>query len=393
MFLFVQAVGLFAFGVYRGYGVTHSVLEASISAAAAAVAMAPRLRRSIREVMVTSGLMSASAILVHLSGGTIEAHFHFFVMVSLVTLYQSWVPFLTAIAYVVLHHGVMGTLDPESVYNHPAAIANPVKWAAIHGFFVFGASIAGLIVWKRNEELRERDQRHVALNRSLDAFTGQVAHDLKAPLSAIRLATSAGAAERRLTEVKGRLSSIDTHASRAIEMINGLLELARAGEAPAPEPVDVTELVASIDDVLPGVDVELEATQTTVIADPVALRVALTNLLDNARRYAAGPRGVAHVGVSVDEFGEGWRISVADRGPGVPTEQRDAIFEPFARGDAPPSVEGTGLGLSIVAAMARAQGGSAGVEPRRGGGSVFWLYLPRPVATSTNGERTRAVEV
>ncbi|MFO1533353.1 MAG: ATP-binding cassette domain-containing protein, partial [Thermoplasmatota archaeon] len=56
-----------------------------------------------------------------MSGGLIEFHFHFFVMVAVISLYQDWVPFLLTIAYVGLHHGIMGVLDPASVYNHADA--------------------------------------------------------------------------------------------------------------------------------------------------------------------------------------------------------------------------------------------------------------------------------
>lgn len=162
-FLFVvwiNAAGLALFGILRGYGVVHSILEGGVVALLGLIAVLVH-GRTAKSLAVTTALMSASGILVHLSGGTIEAHFHFFVMVSLITLYQAWAPFLVAIAYVVLHHGVVGTIEPESVYNHPAAIRQPFTWAAIHGLFVLGASIAGLIVWKRNEELRMREQTQV----------------------------------------------------------------------------------------------------------------------------------------------------------------------------------------------------------------------------------------
>lgn len=135
----------------------HSLFEGGIVAVFAVLASMSAGSRRFRSIAATLGLMSASAILVHFSGGVIEAHFHFFVMVSLITLYQHWTPFLLSIAYVIFHHGVMGTVDPLSVYNHPAAIASPFKWALIHGFFILAASVAGLIVWRRNEDLRLRE--------------------------------------------------------------------------------------------------------------------------------------------------------------------------------------------------------------------------------------------
>jgi diguanylate cyclase (GGDEF)-like protein len=97
------------------------------------------------------GLITASSLLVHLSGGTIEMHFHFFVMVGLITLYQDWVPFGVALAYVVLHHGVLGYLAPTTVFSHPAAQRAPVVWALIHGTFVLAACAANLATWRLSE--------------------------------------------------------------------------------------------------------------------------------------------------------------------------------------------------------------------------------------------------
>jgi hypothetical protein len=166
-FLWLQTAGLIAFGIYRGFDPVHSLLEGGTVGLLALVASIRALGRTERAIAATLGLLSASAILVHLSGGVIEAHFHFFVMVTLITLYQLWAPFLISIAYVVVHHGVMGTLDPGSVYNHPAAIDHPFKWALIHGIFILGATIAGLIVWKRNEEylLLERRRQQIEGDR------------------------------------------------------------------------------------------------------------------------------------------------------------------------------------------------------------------------------------
>ncbi|MDQ4065718.1 MAG: hypothetical protein M3161_06695 [Actinomycetota bacterium] len=156
--LWLNAVGLFVFGIVQGYGVLHSATEAGIVAVAALAAGALRRNRLVGAMVATLGLMTASAILVHFSDGSIEAHFHFFVMVTLIILYQDWPPFLLAIGYVVLHHAIFGLIDPHGVFNHPAALANPGKWALIHGGFIVGATIAGLTVWKQTETLRSSYQ-------------------------------------------------------------------------------------------------------------------------------------------------------------------------------------------------------------------------------------------
>ena len=100
--------------------------------------------RKLRATLVGFGLMSSSAIFVHLSGGYIEFHFHFFVMLVFIALYQDWVPYLLSVVYVALHHGVVGVLWPEGVYNHPAAINAPWTWAGIHAFLCSGLALAAL---------------------------------------------------------------------------------------------------------------------------------------------------------------------------------------------------------------------------------------------------------
>ncbi len=150
--LWLHAGGLVLFGLFRGYGIAHSALEGGILIIPALIASSS-FNRTIRASAATIGLMTASGVLVHLSNGTIEAHFHFFVMVTVIVIYQQWAPFLLAVGYVVAHHAILGTIDPHSVFNHPAALQAPFKWAIVHGVFILGASVAGLVIWKRNEEL------------------------------------------------------------------------------------------------------------------------------------------------------------------------------------------------------------------------------------------------
>lgn len=144
-------------GVRLGETLVHSLTETSLVVVFAAGASHSRLGHHTRAAMATLGLTSASAILTHFSGGLIEMHFHFFVMVVVISLYQSWRPFLLALVYVVGHHGIMGTIDPGSVYNHADALAHPWRWALVHGVFVFGHSAACLVAWRVNEDAYARE--------------------------------------------------------------------------------------------------------------------------------------------------------------------------------------------------------------------------------------------
>ena len=152
--LWLHVVALPAFGIAQGYDVFHTLQEAMALGAIAGIASLARSRRRLASALVAVGLVSSSAILVHLSGGFIEAHFHFFVVIVLLTLYEDWLPLLVAAGYVVLHHGLMGAIDPGLVYNHPGAVADPWKWAAIHAGFVTAAGVASVAAWRLNEAVR-----------------------------------------------------------------------------------------------------------------------------------------------------------------------------------------------------------------------------------------------
>ncbi len=149
--LWAHAVAIPAYAIARGYSVPHAALESAVIPLAAIAASRHELSRRERTLVASGGLLVSSALLVHLSGGLIEMHFHFFVVIIIVSLYQDWRSFLVAIGFVLLHHGVVGVISPESVYNHPAAIDHPWLFAAIHSGFVTSASIAALVNWRLSE--------------------------------------------------------------------------------------------------------------------------------------------------------------------------------------------------------------------------------------------------
>jgi PAS domain S-box-containing protein len=131
--------------------VLHTAAEGLAVAFFAALASWPRASRTFQATAVGFGLMSASGVLVHLSGGYIEAHFHFFVMLAFLALFQDWIPYLLAVAFVAVHHGVVGVIWPTEVYNHAAAYSAPWTWAAIHAAFVLASCVGSVIAWRFNE--------------------------------------------------------------------------------------------------------------------------------------------------------------------------------------------------------------------------------------------------
>src|SRR5436190_5800095 len=149
--LWLHTPFIFAYALLQRVPAQHAATEVFVIIGLALLATGQRRRRRLSTVITSVGLLTCSAVMVHLSHGLIEMHFHYFVMVGVITLYQDWWPFLIAIGYVVMQHGVGGLIDPVSVYNHKDAIKHPWEWAGIHGMFVLGMSAAGVASWRLNE--------------------------------------------------------------------------------------------------------------------------------------------------------------------------------------------------------------------------------------------------
>ena len=156
--LWLHVPALLAFGLLiGGNSIGHVVGDISLIALFALGASTERFGVKARVVAASFGLVTCSAVLVDLWHGTTEAHFDFFVMIGVLTLYQDWTPFLVAIGYVVVHHGLMGVIAPSAVYEDPAARAHPWVWAGIHGGFVLAASVVHIVAWRTNENQLLRD--------------------------------------------------------------------------------------------------------------------------------------------------------------------------------------------------------------------------------------------
>lgn len=120
----------------------------------------PRLGRRRQTVVASFGLMTTSGLLVQFSGGYIEAHFHFFVVMAVIAIYEDWLPFLVGLVYVAAGHGMFSMIDSSRVYNHAAAIEYPWSWALIHAGFILLLVAALMMNWQSIERSREEaDER------------------------------------------------------------------------------------------------------------------------------------------------------------------------------------------------------------------------------------------
>ncbi|RLM67156.1 methyl-accepting chemotaxis protein [Halorubrum sp. Atlit-26R] len=170
----VQVPLLIAMGLYSG---TESITGAQIPAtppwmlggfvavilATAALANWSGLGRRQRTVLTAFSLMTVSMAMVKLSGGYIEAHFSFFVFIGVLALYEDWLPFAVGVAYVAIGHGAFSLIDSSLVYNHTAAIENPIVWGGIHAVFVLALAGALMVNWYSIEKSREAAREQLEL--------------------------------------------------------------------------------------------------------------------------------------------------------------------------------------------------------------------------------------
>lgn len=258
--------------------------------------------------------------------------------------------------------------------------------AGIAGVAALGLAVAlvvGRAAGAYERRLRSELGEQRRLSDALEVFSSRLAHDLKDPLATARL-TADVAASRPGIDDDGRrlLAAVTRQLTRAIDLVDDILDLARASGSPRLERLSARPLIEEAAGAAPDLEATYAALPATIEADRVLLRQALVNLLTNASRYGRSPHGAAEVTIGCDESEEGWALWVADRGPGLAENDTETVFHPLERGRRGPDASGTGLGLAIVAAAADAHGGRAWYEPRPGGGAVFWLFLPRPTSRS-----------
>ena len=232
------------------------------------------------------------------------------------------------------------------------------------------------------QRFNQAAQRIETLMNSHKSLLANASHELRSPLARIRMSLE--------------LMNLDTASPQRIEMSRSITELdqlideillasrldAKQADAEPFESLDLTGLAAE-ECARANVELGLSATGKSLViqGSPRLLRRLIRNLLENAKRYAANERGQGNVALDLaqcriysQEFAT---IAVHDRGPGVPPEQRERIFEPFYR--LPGASErdgGVGLGLALVKSISERHGGHVRCEARPSGGATFVVALP-----------------
>ncbi|MHC1778064.1 MAG: sensor histidine kinase [Lentimicrobium sp.] len=229
----------------------------------------------------------------------------------------------------------------------------------------------------------------IALNNQRNDFIRNMSHELKTPVATVKVALEALKNFNRRNDpllMDEYLNMATAETNRLEMLISRVMNISASnGELirPNPEPTNIGELIR---EVLLSFRPRIEAEKATIILnlpdetiaaeiDRLHLQGVILNLIDNSLKYSIPPAEV-EIGLSSDK--NVIRISVADRGIGIPAEYRSRIFEKFFRvptGDLH-NVKGYGLGLSYAEMVMKQHGGSISFHEREGGGSIFELILP-----------------
>lgn len=346
-----------------------------------AVLPGARLRRSLATSL---GLLTSSAVLVHLSGGVIELHFHYFVAVAVVALYQEWLVYATAILFVLVEHGVLGEIDHANVYSHSG---NPWLLATVHAGFICALAVAQLGFWhyqeraRANEEHYRRelyDGRQSLVARLEDTarvradLVGTVTHEFRTPLTGVSAALLTLRRRRhRLDDAKidDLLDAAMLHTDRLRRMLENMLT---AAEATSVDPNAVADVAGGVREVVATLPVAQQERLVLNLPDELraqvgreALQQVLANLVNNAltHSWAGSP-----VHVSAGRVGGDVVLRLRNSGREVDPQSLQHLLEPFTQADASATRdrEGAGLGLYVVRRLVEVHGGQLTLQSAEG---------------------------
>lgn len=401
--------------------------------------------RTLTRHVLAIGQILMSALLIHLTGGRIETHFHVFVSLALLAFYRDWRVLVTASLVVAIDHAVRGAFWPQSVYG--VIVVEPWRWVE-HTFWVTFEDACLCVFIKQNlaqmnglsvrqaelestnamiekivderttqlkheierrkivedelvaqaSQLHETNKRLVEMEHLKDEFFTKISHELRTPLTLTIAPVETllmGACGPITTEQKDLLQTIQNNAVRLLQMVTGLLDFARleAGKVLVePQTTNMDSLTqAIVSDFQPaatqsGIELSEDLNcPDAVLIDRFVYERILFNLLANAIKFT--PRGGRiSVGLKMEE--DRIVLSVSDTGVGIPEDEIESLFDKFHQLEGTSTrFSGTGLGLAMVKEFALLLDGGVTVESKVGKGSTFTVHLRVEPAELAPGER------
>jgi signal transduction histidine kinase len=384
---------------------------------------------------IAAAQMLMSALLIHLTGGRIETHFHVFGSLAFLAFYRDWRVLIPATVVVALDHMLRGLFWPQSVYG----VMVPSEWRWLeHAAWVIFEDVFLIVSCRRScaemretaertaaleQEVRTRQQaendarslhdaqrknaqqltalveelrvaqRHAeAATRAKSDFLASMSHELRTPLNAIILYSEL---LQEVAEDEGQrgfvtdLERIHSSGKHLLELINGILDLSKIEAGKMTVSIETFDVRVMIDELLHTVEPLIKKNDNTLTVncsarigemttDLTKTRQILLNLLSNAAKFTRN--GAIVIDAERRTIaGTPWiEFTVTDTGVGMTPEQAAKIFDPFTQADVTTTRKygGTGLGLALVSRFCRLIGGEVAVQSEPNVGSRFTVRLP-----------------
>jgi two-component system sensor histidine kinase/response regulator len=396
------------------------VLGGIISVFPAALALLRPGRTSTRYTVATAQMLM-SALLIHLTGGRIETHFHVFGSLAFLAFYRDWKVLIPATIVVAADHAVRGIFWPASVYG--VLVASEWRWLEHAAWVVFEDFFLVIACVRGTKELREiatrtavleqanrnaarhaielgevvarlrlTQQQVEAATRAKSEFVANMSHELRTPLNAIMLYSELlqenALADRRTDDVTD-LGKVQMASKHLLRLINDILDLSKVEAGKMELHLETFDVGAMIEQLMETIGPVVRQNGNTLNitsggplgemhADLTKTRQVLFNLLSNAGKFTRDGVITLHTSRRTSQNTEILEFVVTDTGIGLSDDQQARLFRPFAQGDTSISRKygGTGLGLALVWRFCRLMGGDVSVTSALGRGAAFTVHLP-----------------